>query len=87
MIFGILRQKAIFLCRLLLCRIIGKAFINSKRYLVSRFLVYNQVGIVQTIQDNNIDVDFHNEATHYNLFFNNPGNISNIIIYLANFRD
>jgi len=48
----------------------------SPLHFTFRFLVYNQVGIVQTIQDNNIDVDFHNEATHYNLFFNNPDNYS-----------
>ena len=38
-----------------------------------RFLVYNNVGIVKTIQDNNIDVDFHDNETHYNLFFPNTG--------------
>jgi len=39
-----------------------------------RFLVYNHVGIVKTIQENNIDVDFHDSSTHYNLFFRNPDN-------------
>jgi len=41
-----------------------------------RFLVYNSVGIVKTIQDNNIDVDFHDNETHYNLFFPNTENYS-----------
>jgi len=41
-----------------------------------RFLVYNNVGIVKTIQDNNIDVDFHDNETHYNLFFPNTENYS-----------
>ena len=38
-----------------------------------RFLVYNEWGMVKTVQDSGIDVSFHDIATHYNLFFRNPG--------------
>ena len=46
----------------------------SPDHFTFRFLVYNRIGIVKTIQENCIDVEFHNSDTHYNLFFRNPDN-------------
>ena len=45
-------------------------------YLI-RFLAYNSVGFVKTIEDSNIVVEFHDIDTHHSEFYNNTGNKSN----------
>ena len=42
-----------------------------------RFLAYNSVGFVKTIEDSNIVVEFHDIDTHHSEFYNNTGNKSN----------
>lgn len=46
---------------------------SSPDHFSYRFLVYNSVGLVKTIEDSNIVVEFHDNDTHHSEFFNNTG--------------